>query len=234
MRILVIEDYAPLRGAITAALRTEGWAVELCGDTPDARKALSSEAPYDVIVLDLTLPSGDGLDLVEWIRAQGHAVHILVVTARRAVRTRVRALDLGADDYMTKPFAVIELVARVRALGRRMDGRTINVLTVGPLVISDHDSTASVRELPLELAPREFSVLRFLAARQGEVVSKEQLRRSVYANEITPDSNAIEVCVAGLRKKLASAGCTRMLRTRRGLGYVLEAEGAGVAEGGAE
>lgn len=219
MRILLVEDHPELGRWIAKALRGSGFAVDVITDGAEADQALGTE-PYGLAVLDLTLPGLDGLEVLRRLRARNQTLPVLLLTARGDVAERVRGLNLGADDYLTKPFALEELEARVKALLRR--GQTIDPprLAYGPLVF---DSTSRSFELggkPLSLTPREAAVLEILLARRGRAVPKEQLFERVFAFDDHVNPEAIELYVHRVRKKLE--GTEVAIRTLRGLGYLLE------------
>lgn len=218
MRILVIEDTADIAGAIVARLEKIGHAVDWETDGRTAAE-LTIVQPYDLVILDLMLPGEDGLTILKGIRARGLKTPVLVITARSAVDERISALDLGADDYLTKPFDYRELEARTRALLRRSAGFSDNVLRVGPLTIDRAGRTASIDGAPVNLTRRELTVLEILAARPGRIVPKEELVEQLFNFDQEPSANAIEQFVTRVRRKLS--GTTIEIRTLRGLGYQL-------------
>ena len=170
MRILIVEDYAPIRTAVAQALREDGdHAVDEAADGNEGLLRASS-VDYDVLVLDLMLPGLDGLEVLRRLREGGHQSHVLILTAREEVEDRVRGLDLGADDYLVKPFAMEELLARVRALLRREYTRKAPVIKVGPLEVHTSDHSVRLKGEPVELTAREYSLLEYLAYRTGQVV----------------------------------------------------------------
>lgn len=219
MRLLVVEDDAVLADALTHTLRAQGYAVDCLATGADADRALTDEE-YDAVVLDIELPTLDGLEVLRRLRRRKSQVPVLMLTARDAVHDRIHGLDLGADDYMTKPFEVGELVARLRAVMRRAQGLVENELTVGRLSIDLKGRIASVDGTSLALSARELAVLEVLTTRAGRVVSKDVLMRSLYDWEDEVGSNAIEIYVHRIRKKLQDSGVT--IRTIRGLGYLME------------
>ncbi|MEM1450614.1 MAG: response regulator transcription factor [Planctomycetota bacterium] len=221
MRVLVVEDYGPIRGAVVTALRDEGWSVDLAGDGEAALQHLA-EAAYDLVVLDLMIPGIDGVGVLKRMRSQHDAAHVLVMTARDGVEERVSVLDAGADDYLVKPFAMEELVARARALLRRKYGRKSPVITVGPLTISTADQAVSIAERRVELTAREYALLEYFAYRADEIVTRADLHENLYGEQ-SMGSNVVDVYVGYLRKKLEAEGQPRLLHTRRGRGYVLTA-----------
>jgi len=195
-----------------------GHAVDWETDGRTAAELLEVQA-YDLVILDLTLPGEDGLSLLKGLRARRSRIPVLVITARSAVDERISALDLGADDYLTKPFDYRELEARARALLRRSEGLSDNMLRFGPLAIDRAGRIASVGERPLNLTRRELTVLEILAARPGRIVPKEELVEQLFSFDQQPSPNAVEQFVARLRRKLGDAPVE--IRTMRGLGYQL-------------
>lgn len=220
MRILVVEDFAPMRGTLERALRGAGFAVDGASDGEEALYHLK-EAVHDVVILDLMLPQVDGLTVLRRMRAAANPAHVLVLTARDAVDDRVAALDLGADDYLVKPFALAELLARVRALVRRAYARKDPVLRIADLEIDTASRTARRGGQALDLTAREFALLEYLALRTGEVVPRGDLLERLYQLEDAATSNVLEVHVSNLRRKLEEQGAERLLHTRRGEGYLL-------------
>lgn len=219
MRILIAEDDPTLADGLTRSLHQADHAVDCVPDGEQADHVLTAQN-YDLVILDLGLPKLDGYEVIRRLRRRGATVPVLVLTARDALADRVRGLDLGADDYLTKPFELPELEARVRALIRRGQSGGSSLLTHGPLALDTGGRRATLDNVPLELSAREFGVLEVLMLRSGRVVNKEQLAEQLYGWEEEVGSNAIEVYVHRLRKKLEPAGVA--IRTIRGLGYVLE------------
>ncbi|MCX7962209.1 MAG: response regulator transcription factor [Burkholderiales bacterium] len=219
MRILLVEDDASLAGALAQMLRAEGHAVDAVSSGEQAVLAARQE-PFDLVILDIGLPGIDGFEVLRRLRGGGGTMPVLMLTARDPVEDRVRGLDLGADDYMTKPFAMPELTARVRALVRRSQARAGPRIEHGPLVLDTAARRAFLGGEPLQLAAREWAVLEVLLARVERVVSKEAIIQAVtgWSEELSP--NAIEVYVSRLRAKLEPAGIR--IRTVRGFGYMLE------------
>ena len=218
MRLLIVEDDEVLADSMVRAMRAAGYATDHAGDGEMAL-ALLRDGGFDLAILDLGLPRLDGLEVLRQMRGLRLATPVILLTARDRVEDRVRGLDLGADDYLTKPFSLAELEARARALLRRGQGGQ-PLLTCGGLAYDTTGRCASVGGQPMELSSRELSVLETLLLRQGKAVSKEALIESLcaYGEEVTP--NAIEVYVHRLRKKLEPAGVG--IRTLRGLGYLLD------------
>lgn len=219
MRILVVEDDPILADGLTRSLRQAQYAVDCVGTGEQADHALIAQN-YDLAILDLGLPKIDGFEVLRRMRHRGSKTPVLMLTARDALDDRVRGLDLGADDYLTKPFDLPELEARVRALIRRGQSGGGSILVHGALQLDTVGRRATLNGTPLELSARELGVLEVLMHRSGRVVNKEQLAEQLYGWEEEVGANAIEVYVHRLRRKLEPAGVT--IRTIRGLGYLLE------------
>ncbi|CAG0124887.1 Transcriptional regulatory protein tctD [Rhodocyclaceae bacterium] len=220
MRILIAEDDEILADGISNSMRQSGYAVDCVNDGVDADTILKGEQPFDLIILDLGLPRLDGLVVLRNLREHNRQVPVIILTARDAVEDRVRGLDLGADDYMAKPFKLPELEARARALLRRGQCGVNPVFSCGTLTFDSVGRRASINGTPLELTTRELSVLEALMLHMGWVVSKEQLLERLYSYSEEASGNAIEVYVHRLRKKIEAGGVT--IRTIRGLGYIMD------------
>ena len=220
MRVLVVEDYAPLRKSLSQGLRDAGFAVDATGDG-DEGLWYATTNDYDVIVLDLMLPGTDGLTILRRLREAGRESHVLVLTAKGDVADRVRGLNLGADDYLVKPFAFAELLARVRALVRRAYDAKDPVLRVGDLEIDTAARSARRGGEPLRLTAREYALLELLALRAGQVVSRTAVWEHVYEFDSEAHSNVVDVYIGYLRRKTERGGRPRLIHTRRGQGYVL-------------
>ncbi len=225
MRVLVVEDSPRLQRTLGLALRKTGYAVDAASDGEEGLW-LAESHDYDVIVLDVMLPKRDGLSLLAALRQKKNPVHVLLLTARDTVADRVLGLDAGADDYLVKPFALEELLARVAALCRRAYGTKQPRLAVGDLEIDTAARRASRAGRVLDLTPREYLLLEYLARRRGQVVTRAEIEEHIYDEQVDPLSNVVDSAVSCLRKKLAAASAAPLIHTRRGLGYVLEAESA--------
>lgn len=219
-RILLVEDDPALSRGLTASLKDAGYSVDPAYDGESALM-MAQDEPYALITLDLGLPDMSGFDVLRTLRQRGSKIPVLILTARDAVDDRVKGLDLGADDYLLKPFEASELAARLRALLRRSQGEASSVITVGQLVVDQARGIASVGERQLDLRRREWTVLERLIARVGKVVSKERLTSEVFGYDEPVAPNAIEVYIARLRRKLEPDG--PKIRTMRGLGYIMDA-----------
>ena len=220
MRLLVIEDEPRIAEIFKSALQRAGFAVDVVGFRADAREALALTA-YDSAILDLGLPDGDGIDLLAELRAAHNSVPVLVLTARDAVEDKVAGLNAGADDYLIKPFAMVELIARTKALLRRPGGALGIQLQAGNVVLDTIGRDVRVGELPLHLPRRECTILEHLLRRQGRVVPKTVLEDKLYGIDDELESNAVPVHVHHLRRKLQDAQATAEIHTVRGIGYLL-------------
>ena len=225
MRVLLIEDSTRLQTAISRALRHSGYAADVTGNGEDGLWMATSN-DYDVIVLDLMLPALDGLTLLRRLRAKGRGTHVLVLTAKDTVGDRVQGLESGADDYLVKPFALEELLARIQALCRRSYQSKNPEITVVDLQINTTARTAARRGRPLDLTSREFMLLEYLARRRGQVVSRSEIEAHLYPDSAELMSNVVDSAICTLRKKITLPGAVPLIHTRRGMGYVLEGEPA--------
>jgi len=222
MRILIAEDNPKLARFMERGLSESSYAVDVVADGAEALDQLAIN-PYDLLILDLGLPEVDGMQVCRRIRAEGSRVLVLMLTARDATADRIAGLDAGADDYLTKPFAFGELLARVRALLRRGAVTAAATLQVGDLLVDTVACQATRAGRDLELTTKEFALLEYFARNPGRVIGRADISEHVWNESFDPVSNLIEVYVQRLRKKL---GPPAMLQTRRGAGYVLLASGA--------
>jgi two-component system, OmpR family, response regulator len=219
LRILVVEDNATLANGLAAVLKGSGYAVDIVGDGASAIAVLATER-FDLVVLDLNLPEHDGLEVLRVMRARQHDASVLILSARGAADERVKGLNLGADDYMTKPFDVGELEARVRALLRRQAGQKSATVSFGDVSLDLNSRTFSAAGVAIDIPAREISLLETLFMRAGKVVAKQSIIESLAGFDEDLSANAIEQYVSRLRKRLAPYGLT--VRTARGIGYYLE------------
>ncbi len=220
MRLLVIEDEPRIAEILKSGLQRAGFAVDVVQLCAVAREALALTV-YDAAILDLGLPDGDGLDLLAELRSAHNGVPVLVLTARDAVENRVSGLDAGADDYLVKPFATVELIARTKALLRRPGGALGVKLQAGNVVLDTIGRDVRVGELSLQLPRRECTILEHLLRRQGRVVPKTVLEEKLYGIDEELESNAVPVHVHHLRRKLQDAQATAEIHTVRDIGYFL-------------
>ncbi len=220
MRCLVIEDYTPLRNSVQEHLVENGYIVD-SSPTGDEGLWFARNHPYDVIILDIMLPKINGLDILKKLREIQDKTPVLIISSRDSVANRVEGLNAGADDYLVKPFDLSELVARVRALSRRLYAKETSVVKIGDLEIDFiHKSvTRSGREI--HFTRREYNLLEYLAHRSGQPVSRSEIWDHVYEDQSGGNSNAVDVYIGYLRKKLNDGGLPDLIHTRRGYGYVL-------------
>jgi DNA-binding response OmpR family regulator len=223
MRLLVVEDSPRLQRTLATALRKTGYAVDIAGDGDEGLWLAVTHA-YAAIVLDIMLPQRDGLSLLAELRRRGRTTHVLLLTARDTVADRVVGLRAGADDYLIKPFALEELLARVEALCRRACGTAQNQLHVADLEIDT--AARSVRRAghPVKLTAREYMLLEYLARRGGHVVTRTEIESQIYDGHVEPMSNVVDSAVCVLRQKLGAFNDAPLIHTRRGLGYILAPE----------
>ena len=220
MRVLVAEDHASLARSIANGLREEGYAVDLTFDGDEALR-WAQENPYDCVVLDIMLPGKTGWQIVETLRRKNLTVPVLFLTARDTVEDRVKGLNLGADDYLVKPFNFDELLARVRAIIRRGHNRPTQVLKIADLEIDTAAKVVRRADQPITLSAREYALLEYLALRSGEVVSRSEIWEHLYDQNDETVSNVVDVYIGYLRSKIDRDHDLKLIHTRRGLGYVL-------------
>ena len=219
--VLVVDDDEDIRVSLDRGLRLSGFDVRTAPDGESALRAVADRTP-DCVVLDVGLPGADGVGVVETLRARGLAVPVLMLSARSSIDDRVTGLAAGADDYLVKPFALAELVARLRALLRRIPTGAPSGLTVGPLTVDPARRRADVDGRPVELTRREFDLLETLARNAGIVLSRERLLELVWGYDFAVDTNVVDVFVSQLRRKLEAGGAPRLVHTVRGIGFTLE------------
>jgi len=220
MRVLLVEDSSRLQNSVGTALRKSGYAVDISGDGEEGLY-LATTNDYDVIVLDIMLPGLDGLSLLARLRQKGKSTHVLLLTGKDTIEDRVTGLRAGADDYLVKPFALDELLARVEALARRSYGVKEPVIRVGDLEIDAAQRTARREGTAIDLRPQEFALLHYLALRRGNVVTRGEIEAHIYDDLAEPMSNVVESAVYRLRKKIDPPSGPSLIETRRGAGYLL-------------
>ena len=220
MRVLVVEDEPEVAEFLSRVLRDATWATDVVSTVAAAQEQMAVVA-YDLAVVDVGLPDGDGFSLCRAVRAMGNHTPILLLTARNAVNDRVRGLDAGADDYLAKPFAVSELLARLRALARRPAAAVSPVLRCDDLTLDPAHGAAQRAGMPLSLTAREFALLEFLLRNEGRVCSRARILEAVWDDNFDPVANAVDVLVGRLRRKVDQPGVRPLLRTVRGMGYMI-------------
>ncbi|HEX7977780.1 MAG TPA: response regulator transcription factor [Gemmatimonadaceae bacterium] len=221
MRILVIEDDPTVGQYVKRGLEEHRWAVDLMTDGEEGERRASSEA-YDLVVLDMRLPGKSGLDVLQSLRAKGFERPVLVLTAQDAVDAKVTTLRAGADDYVTKPFAFEELLARVEALARRPRALASPILRVGDLEIDQATHEVRRSGVPIEVTPKEYTVLEYLARHAGRVMSRTLITEYAWGYHFDPGTNIVDVVINHLRKKVDAGHSRKLITTVRGVGYVLK------------
>ena len=222
MRVLLIEDDHRMSAALAAVLADHGMAVDISPDLRTARALLQTH-PYRLVLLDLQLPDGDGAGLVRFVKGIDPLLPVLILTAKHTVSDRVRGLDMGADDYLTKPFAVAELMARIRAVSRRPVQQRVPFLVVGNLRFDPTERQFTVGDTDLKLQRRPLQILEALVLRNGRTVSRDALMEAIYGFDESISSNTVEAHISKLRKKLADHEAGVSIHVMRGLGYLLKA-----------
>lgn len=223
MRILVVEDEMDLCDAIAEGLQLDGYAVDQCYDGAQAHELLAVEA-YDLVILDLNLPSMDGLDVLRELRLRNRDVKVLILSARAEVSDKVLGLDMGANDYLAKPFAFEELEARLRCLLRRSFVQENTILTCGALSLDTVKRSASANDVEISLTKKELAILEYFLLNKEKVISQEELMEHVWDMEANSLSNAVRVHIASLRKKLKATLGDELIQTKIGQGYFLNKE----------
>jgi DNA-binding response OmpR family regulator len=226
MRILLVEDEPSAAKILAKGLREHGYAVDVSGDGIDASYKTSINE-YDLVILDVMLPRKDGFQLCNELRTTGAEMPILMLTARDAVEDRITGLDCGADDYLTKPFDYRELLARIRALLRRRPTKHVEDIEIDDMKIHVASRSVTRSGASVQLTPKEFALLEYLAQRAGELVTRAEISEHVWDESFDPFSNLIEVYVQRLRRRIDAGHANRLIHTRRGEGYILGAESGG-------
>ena len=223
MKVLLVEDSVRLQMSVGRSLRKAGYALDVTDNGEDGLWQAEAN-DYDVIVLDIMLPKLNGLSLLRQLRQKGKGPHVLLLTARDTVEDRVQGLQLGADDYLVKPFALEELLARVEALCRRAYGSKQTRLIIADLEIDTAAKEVFRAGQLVRLKPREYLLLEYLARRSGQVVTRGEIEAHIYDDSVDPMSNVVESAVCSLRKKISAPNPAPLIHTRHGLGYVLKVE----------
>ena len=223
MRLLVVEDEIHLQTIIKKRLLKEHYSVDACGDGLEALDYLSV-SPYDAVILDIMLPGLSGIEVLKKIRAEGNRVPVLFLTARDGVDDRVAGLDCGADDYLVKPFAFEELLARIRVMLRRSTEHTTDELTLADLTVNLKSHQVSRNGQNIELSGKEYAMLEYLIRNQGRVLSREQIEQHVWSFDYEGGSNMVDVYIRYLRKKIDEGFEQKLIHTVRGAGYVMRTD----------
>lgn len=221
MRLLVAEDEKDLNSVITKTLRKNHYTVDACFDGEEALSYLAL-AEYDAVILDIMMPKVSGLEVLKQLRGEGKRVPVLLLTARSGVSDRVSGLDAGGDDYLVKPFAFDELLARIRVILRRESGRPDHCYRIANLTIDCDARTVFREHIPITLSSREFSILEYLACNQGIVLTRDKIEQHIWSFDYEGGSNIIDVYIRNLRKKVDDGFSPRLIHTVRGTGYVLK------------
>lgn len=221
MRVLIVEDERKTASFVRKALQAEGFAVDVCHDGDEALTIASATA-FDAIVLDIMLPGRDGLSVLGQLRRRGKATPVLLLSARGEVNERVEGLNTGADDYLPKPFELVELVARVRALTRRIGESKSSVLRIADLALDTVTHRARRGEVDIELTAREYRLLEFLMSSAGRICGRMAILEKVWDYDFDPGTNLVDVYIRRLREKIDANFESKLLRTVRGIGYVLK------------
>ena len=221
MKLLLVEDSERLQRSLTTGLQKSGFTVDQAFDGEQALACIAVHH-YDAIILDLMLPKIDGLGVLSKLRENGNDCHVLILSANDQTEDRIRGLDLGADDYLVKPFSFDELVSRLRALNRRGSGVKTPAIEIGGVTIDTVARQVSFDDKPVTLTPHEYRLLEYLAGRRGRVFSHDQLIDQLYDMSSYVTRNAVEAHISSLRKRLRAAGAPQLVETRRGFGYLIE------------
>ena len=220
MRILVVEDTKDMNLLIVKTLKKAGYTVDGCYDGEEAKLHLLG-AQYDAILLDIMMPKLNGYDFLKYLREKGHETPVLFLTAKDAVADRIKGLDLGADDYLVKPFDFDELLARIRVMTRKKSGSRSNLFTYADLIVDTQKRTVHRGDKEISLIPKEFTILEHFIRNQGIVISREQLENRIWNYEYSGSSNNIDVYMSRLRKKIDGEFSVKLIHTIRGVGWVL-------------
>ena len=218
MRIFLVEDEKKLAGFVRKGLEEQGFTVTVCHNGTDAATTLKVDS-FDLVILDIMLPGRDGLSILRGLRDQKNTVPVILVTARSETNERIQGLNLGADDYITKPFFMDELVARIQAVLRRTSGDQLSVLKAGTLTVNLITRDVQRDSEPIVLPPREFSLLEYLMRSPGRVFTRTQILEHVWGYEFDPQTNLVDVCIQRLRNKIDPTGSDSFIESIRGVGY---------------
>ena len=223
MRVLVVEDEAKVAALIKAGLEEHGFAVDVCRDGNTATE-LATTKPFDALVLDIMIPGRDGLSVLRKLREARHSVPVILLTARGDLSERVEGLNLGADDYLPKPFSIVELVARLRAVLRRHTGTGLTVQTFDDLVINVVTREVRRGGIKIELTAREYALLECLIRTPGKVITRVEISQSVWGHQFDAGTNFVDVAIQRLRRKVDDPFPRKLIQTIRGVGYALQSD----------
>ncbi|WP_050615542.1 response regulator transcription factor [Bacillus testis] len=223
MRILIVEDEQDLQNILAKRLKAEHYSVDACGNGRDALDYIAM-ASYDLILLDIMIPGIDGLEVLRRMRYERNTTPVLLLTAKDAIEDRVKGLDLGADDYVVKPFAFDELLARIRVLMRRQTGSTSNVFEVADLTVDCNTHRVTRGDRAIELSSKEFAMLEYMIRNKEIVLTRDRIQQHIWNYEYEGGSNIVDVYIRYLRKKIDSGFDVKLIHTIRGAGYVLRAD----------
>jgi two-component system, OmpR family, response regulator len=218
MNILLVEDEARIADFVCAGLREQGWQVIHCAEG-NSGMAHAESGGFDLLLLDIMVPGKDGLAILKSVRRKGLATPVMLLTARNELEDRVEGLNLGADDYLPKPFFVEELVARVHAIARRISGDRQNILKAGPVSLDRISREATVDGKAIEMTAREFTLLEYLARSPGRAFTRTQILEHVWGYDFDPNTNVVDVCIQRIRRKIDPAGAESLIEAVRGVGY---------------
>ncbi|MDF0552762.1 response regulator transcription factor [Kamptonema sp. UHCC 0994] len=218
MNILYVEDEAKIASFVCAGLKEQGFVVDYC-DNGDEGYLRAMDNQYDVLVLDIMLPGKDGLAILKSLRRSGRNVPVILLTARNELDDRLEGLNLGADDYLAKPFFVEELIARIHAVIRRVSGERQNILSLGPLKLDRITRQVTCNQQSVELTTREFNLLEYLMRSPGRVLTRTQILEHVWGYDFNPSTNLVDVCIQRIRKKLERMDGGSCIESVRGVGY---------------
>jgi DNA-binding response OmpR family regulator len=218
MNVLYVEDEAKIANFVCAGLKEQGFVVDYC-DNGDEGYSKAMDNEYDVLVLDIMLPGKDGLAILKSLRRAGRNLPVILLTARSELGDRLEGLNLGADDYLAKPFFVEELIARIHAVVRRVSGDRQNILSVGPIKLDRITREVTCNQQSVELTTREFNLLEYLMRSPGRVFTRTQILEHVWGYDFNPNTNLVDVCIQRIRKKIEHVGGTSCIESVRGVGY---------------
>ncbi len=223
MRVLVVEDEQKVASLIKSGLEQAGFDVVVTHDG-DSAVRLATSAAFEAMVLDIMIPGRDGLSVLRKLRAEHHVIPVVLLTARGDTSERIEGLNLGADDYLSKPFSVLELVARLHAVLRRRTGVGLSVLTCGDLILNLSSREVKRDGKRIDLTPREYALLEYLMRAPGKVVTRVEISQNVWGHQFDPGTNFVEVAIQRLRRKVDGAFAPALIQTIRGVGYVIQTE----------